>query len=131
MNSKKTATDKIACLIRFRQKGPTRNLAQWDPRGVISHDVPQADGSIGNDEASMAVLERMALGWDWIGDELTEEGTRFDWLLHALESMRLDEMAGRLTIRRGKARLAVHLVTSVPVEWSVRDVQLRTLAFPG
>ena len=49
------------------------NLAEWDPKGIISHDVPQPDGSEGNDEASMPVLERMAFAWDWIGDELTAE----------------------------------------------------------
>jgi hypothetical protein len=47
------------------------NLASWDPTGMISHDVPQVDGSEGNDEASMPVLERMSFAWDWIGDELT------------------------------------------------------------
>ncbi|MCP5113847.1 MAG: DUF4962 domain-containing protein, partial [bacterium] len=49
------------------------NIASWDPKGIISHDVPLPDGSEGNDEASMPVLERMAFAWDWIGDELTEE----------------------------------------------------------
>jgi len=49
------------------------NLASWDPTGIISHDVPQADGSEGNDEGSMPVLERMAFAWDWIGDELTPQ----------------------------------------------------------
>ncbi len=47
------------------------NLARWDPKGIISHDVPQPDGSEGNDEGSMPVLERMAFAWDWIGGELT------------------------------------------------------------
>lgn len=47
------------------------NLASWDPTGIISHGVAQADGSEGNDEASMPVLERMAFAWDWIGTELT------------------------------------------------------------
>ena len=47
------------------------NIAEWNPRGIISHDVPQPDGSEGNDEASMPVLQRMAFAWDWIGDELT------------------------------------------------------------
>jgi hypothetical protein len=47
------------------------NLASWDPTGIVSHDVAQLDGSQGNDEASMPVLERMALAWDWIGNDLT------------------------------------------------------------
>ncbi len=49
------------------------NLAAWDPKGIISHDVPQPDGSEGNDEGSMPVLERMSFAWDWIGGELTAE----------------------------------------------------------
>ncbi len=48
-------------------------LASWDPRGVTSHDVLQPNGSEGNDEASMPILERMSFGWDWIGDQLTPE----------------------------------------------------------
>ncbi|MCW5977112.1 MAG: DUF4962 domain-containing protein [Bryobacteraceae bacterium] len=47
------------------------NLMSWDPTGIISHDVPQVDGSEGNDEASMPLLERVAFAWDWIGHELT------------------------------------------------------------
>ncbi len=47
------------------------NLASWDPTGIISHSLAQVDGSEGNDEASMPVLERMAFAWDWIGDELS------------------------------------------------------------
>ena len=46
------------------------NLASWDPTGIISHSLAQVDGSEGNDEASMPVLERMAFAWDWIGTEL-------------------------------------------------------------
>lgn len=49
------------------------NFASWDPRGIISHDVPQPDGSVGNDEGSMPLLERMAFAWDWVGPELTAE----------------------------------------------------------
>ncbi|MBE0656107.1 MAG: DUF4962 domain-containing protein [Bryobacteraceae bacterium] len=48
-------------------------LASWDPRGVTSHDIPQPNGSIGNDEASMSILERMSFGWDWIGGEFTPQ----------------------------------------------------------
>lgn len=48
-------------------------LASWNPRGITSHGVQQADGSKGNDEASMPILDRMALGWDWVGDKLSEE----------------------------------------------------------
>ncbi|HNY38830.1 MAG TPA: DUF4962 domain-containing protein [Bryobacteraceae bacterium] len=48
-------------------------LASWDPRGVTSHDIRQPNGSDGNDEASMPMLERMSFAWDWIGDEFTPE----------------------------------------------------------
>ncbi len=48
-------------------------LASWDPRGVTSYDVPQPNGSEGEDEAAMPILERMSLAWDWIGDELSAE----------------------------------------------------------
>ena len=46
-------------------------LAGWDPRGITSHGVKQAGGGVGNDEASMPMLERMAFAWDWMGDKLT------------------------------------------------------------
>ncbi len=70
------------------------NLAAWDPKGTTSHGLPLADGSEGNDEASMPMLERMAMGWDWIGDRLspaerakvlevmTERGNQVLRLLH-------------------------------------------------
>ncbi|MGW8179734.1 MAG: DUF4962 domain-containing protein, partial [bacterium] len=48
------------------------HLSSWDPRGITSHDVEQPDGSQGNDEASMPMLERMAITYDWIEAELTE-----------------------------------------------------------
>jgi len=48
-------------------------LASWDPRGCTSHKVRQPNGSQGNDEASMPILDRMALAWDWVGDQLTAE----------------------------------------------------------
>ncbi len=46
-------------------------FASWDPRGVSSHKVLQPNGSEGNDEASMPILDRMSLAWDWAGSELT------------------------------------------------------------
>ena len=46
-------------------------LASWDPRGITSHGLRLADGTVGNDEASMPMLERMSFGWDWAGGELT------------------------------------------------------------
>jgi hypothetical protein len=52
------------------------HLASWNPRGITSHDVPQPNGSQGNDEASMPILERVALGWDWVGDQLSAEERR-------------------------------------------------------
>jgi len=47
------------------------HLAGWDPRGVTSHKLRQPDGSRGNDEASMPMLERMAIAYDWLAPELT------------------------------------------------------------
>ncbi len=37
------------------------HIASWDPNGITSHNLPLPDGSIGNDEAGMAILERMAI----------------------------------------------------------------------
>lgn len=48
-------------------------LAAWDPKGITSHGLKLPDGNVGNDEASMAMLERMSLAWDWVGDKLTPE----------------------------------------------------------
>ncbi len=48
-----------------------RDIASWDPDGIISHNVPQPNGSRGVDEGSMPVLQRMAFTWDWIGSELS------------------------------------------------------------
>jgi hypothetical protein len=48
-------------------------LAGWNPRGITSHDIPQPGGTGGVDEASMPMLERMSLGWDWMGDRLAPE----------------------------------------------------------
>ncbi|HKW96164.1 MAG TPA: DUF4962 domain-containing protein [Bryobacteraceae bacterium] len=48
-------------------------LASWDPKGITSHGLPLPDGTIGNDEASMPMLERMSMAWDWIGDKLTPD----------------------------------------------------------
>lgn len=47
------------------------NLASWDPKGITSHALKLPSGGVGNDEASMPMLERMSLAWDWIGDTLT------------------------------------------------------------
>ncbi len=49
------------------------NLASWDPKGITSHGLRLPSGGIGNDEASMPMLERMSLAWDWAGDALTPE----------------------------------------------------------
>lgn len=56
------------------------HFAGWDPRGIASHDVDQPDGTQGNDEASMPILERSAIVYDWIGESLSEEdkGRIFD-----------------------------------------------------
>ncbi|MCX6621519.1 MAG: hypothetical protein NTY38_10645, partial [Acidobacteria bacterium] len=47
------------------------HLASWDPKGITSHGLKLPDGGIGNDEASMPILERMSYAWDWMGDQLT------------------------------------------------------------
>ena len=49
------------------------HIAGWDPNGITSYNLPLPDGSNGNDEAGMPILERMAMAYDWIGDELTAE----------------------------------------------------------
>ena len=46
-------------------------LAGWDPKGITSHGLKMPNSQIGNDEASMPMLDRMSLAWDWIGDKLT------------------------------------------------------------
>jgi uncharacterized protein DUF4962/heparinase II/III-like protein len=48
-------------------------LAAWDPKGITSHGLKLPGGDVGNDEASMPMLERMSLAWDWAGDKLTPE----------------------------------------------------------
>ncbi len=49
------------------------HIAGWDPNGITSYNLPLPDGSHGNDEAGMPILERMAMTYDWIGDELNAE----------------------------------------------------------
>lgn len=49
------------------------NLSEWDPRGITSFRIPQAGGSEGNTEAAMPMLERMAMAYDWIRDELSPD----------------------------------------------------------
>jgi len=49
------------------------HLASWDPNGITSFRVPQASGFMGNTEASMPMLERMAMVYDWIGEELNKD----------------------------------------------------------
>jgi uncharacterized protein DUF4962/heparinase II/III-like protein len=49
------------------------HIAGWDPNGITSYNLPLSDGSTGNDEAGMHILERMAMAYDWIGDELNSE----------------------------------------------------------
>ncbi|OGG05415.1 MAG: hypothetical protein A3F83_09910 [Candidatus Glassbacteria bacterium RIFCSPLOWO2_12_FULL_58_11] len=46
------------------------HLATWDPDGITSYNLPLPDGSTGNDEAGMPMLERMSIAYDWIADEL-------------------------------------------------------------
>ncbi len=49
------------------------HFASWDPNGITSFRVPQASGFVGNTEASMPMLERMSMVYDWIWDELNQE----------------------------------------------------------
>ena len=49
------------------------HLAGWDPYGITSYNLPLPDGSTGNDEAGMPLLQRMAMAFDWLAEELTEE----------------------------------------------------------
>jgi len=49
------------------------HLAGWDPYGITSYNLPLPDGSTGNDEAGMPLLQRMAMVFDWLAEELTEE----------------------------------------------------------
>ncbi|MFC2125260.1 DUF4962 domain-containing protein [Bacteroidota bacterium] len=49
------------------------HMAGWDPNGITSYNLPLPDGSTGNDEAGMPMLERMAITYDWIGDKLNAE----------------------------------------------------------
>lgn len=49
------------------------HLAGWDPDGITSYNLPQPDGSTGNDEAGMPLLQRMAMAFDWLAEELTAE----------------------------------------------------------
>ena len=48
------------------------NLSSWDPKGITSHRYPQPDGTEGNTEAAMPMLERMGIAYDWVADELSE-----------------------------------------------------------
>ena len=55
----------------------------------------------------------------FVYDNIATEGpATFDWLLHALEEMTVEPDAGEVTIRRGRARLAVKLLSAVPVDFS-------------
>jgi hypothetical protein len=49
------------------------HIAGWDPNGITSYNLPLPDGSTGNDEAGMPILERMAMTYDWIGEELDQQ----------------------------------------------------------
>lgn len=49
------------------------HIAGWDPNGITSYNLPLPGGSTGNDEAGMPILERMAITYDWIEDELNAE----------------------------------------------------------
>jgi len=121
------------------------NLASWDPRGIVSHDVPLPDGAFGNDEASMALLERMAFAWDWIGEELspeerkivlevmTERGNQLLALLHEQDflSCPFENHEGRSLAFLGNAGLS--FLGDIPdaERWLDYVVQCYLTSFPG
>ncbi|MBW7996993.1 MAG: DUF4962 domain-containing protein [Candidatus Glassbacteria bacterium] len=91
------------------------HLAGWDPDGTTSYNLTLPDGSEGNDEAGMPILERMALAYDWIADELSHEDK-----VQVLASLR----------RRGQQVLEHYReVDFLSAPWSNHDV--RVLAFLG
>ncbi len=91
------------------------HLAGWDPDGVTSYNLPLPDGSTGNDEAGMPMLERMALVYDWIADELSPEDKEV-----VLSSLR----------RRGEQVMEYYRdVDFISAPWSNHAV--RVLAFLG
>ncbi len=91
------------------------HLSDWDPDGITSYNLPLSDGSTGNDEAGMPMLERMAIAYDWIGERLTEEERK-----KVLECLR----------RRGNQILEHYReVDFISAPWSNHDV--RVLAFLG
>ena len=52
---------------------------------------------------------------------LTQEPATFQWLLHSLEKMVMDEERGEVEISRGEARLLVRLVSHSPLRFSQTD----------
>ena len=94
-------------------------LASWDPKGITSHLLKFGD-DLGRSEASMPMLERMSLGWNWIGDKLTTEERRQiiacmtergNQVLETLEkqdflSHPISNHSGRVIAFRGEAGLA-------------------------
>ena len=53
-----------------------------------------------------------------VDDLAAEQAATYQWLLHAQESMQLEPEAGRVTVRRGDARLRVAFVTPKALELS-------------
>ncbi len=91
------------------------HMAGWDPNGITSYNLPLPDGSIGNDEAGMPMLERMAITYDWIGTELSGEEK-----ILVLESLKI----------RGNQLLNYYITNDFISEpWSNHAV--RALAFTG
>jgi len=90
-------------------------LASWDPDGITSYNLPLPDGSTGNDEAGMPMLERMALAYDWVAPDLSAEDRQ-----KVLESLR----------RRGNQIMERYRkIDFISQPWSNHDV--RVLAFLG
>jgi hypothetical protein len=48
----------------------------------------------------------------------TSAPATFDWILHALNRMEIDENAGSILVHDGDARMAVRLITTVPARFS-------------
>jgi len=62
------------------------HIAGWDPNGITSYNLPLSDGSNGNDEAGMPILERMAMAFTGLAGlsalgELPEAGKWLDYVL--------------------------------------------------
>ncbi len=120
-------------------------LAEWDPKGITSHNLKLPGGGTGNDEGSMPMLERMSLAWDWIGDQLrpeeregvlgvmTERGNQVLRLLKQQDflSHPFDNHSGRVIAFLGEAGIA--FLGEIPEAESWLDYVIRCYltSYPG